>query len=62
MGVAKPGNICRVTGMGLGLVCQDAVGRVYGWFLKRTKQFLLYEPSPLAGYLDSLLELLTSTM
>ena len=57
MGLAKPGETCRLTGTGPGLAREDADGRVFERFWNRTEPFLQSEPGLLEGYPDLLLTL-----
>jgi hypothetical protein len=55
-GLAKPGKICGLMGMGPGFACQDSAGRVFGRVWNPTVQFERSEPGLLAGYPDPLLK------
>jgi len=56
--VAKPGKTLRMMRLGLGLACQDAMGRVFGWVIDRTILVLPTKPGLLVCFPDLLLTLL----
>jgi hypothetical protein len=49
-GLANLGGICGLTGTGLGLVCQESAGRVFGLVWKQTNLFLQFKPGLRVGY------------
>jgi len=57
MGLAKPGEICGLTGAAPVLDLPEAAGLVFGRFWNRTEPFLHSKRGPLAGYADPLLTL-----
>jgi len=59
-GVAKPGEIRRLTGTGLGLAHQESAGQVFGWVWNRTDPFWRTKSGLLARYPDPLLALVAS--
>jgi hypothetical protein len=61
MGLANPDKTWWLTGMCPGLAHKDAEGGVFGQVWKPTKPFFQSKSRSLAGYLDQLLILVTTT-
>lgn len=60
-GVGNPAETCRLTGTGTAPARQEAAGQDFGWVWDPRAVCLLSKPGLLAGYVDPLLTLHSTT-